>query len=233
MRQMALNALDAAVSNGVSYADVRVIETRDRYVSTKNGKPSGLTAAISFGVGIRVLADGCWGFAATDDLTPAGIGRAAALAIEIARAGTLTKKRDVVLAPEQAYQAEWVSPCKIDPFSIPPDQNLALLLEIDRELRRNPKVSLAEASMNFERRRQVFASTLGSVIDQTRLVSGAGFTALSYKDRELQKRSYPNSFGGQHQLKGYELVEELRLVENAPRIAEEAVALHSADQCPE
>jgi len=217
----------------VSYADVRVIETRDRYVSTKNGKPSGLTAAISFGVGIRVLADGCWGFAATDDLTPAGIGRAAALAIEIARAGTLTKKRDVVLAPEQAYQAEWVSPCKIDPFSIPPDQNLALLLEIDRELRRNPKVSLAEASMNFERRRQVFASTLGSVIDQTRLVSGAGFTALSYKDRELQKRSYPNSFGGQHQLKGYELVEELRLVENAPRIAEEAVALHSADQCPE
>src|SRR5262249_56629238 len=61
----------------------------------------------------------------------------------------------------------------------------------------------------------------------------AGFSALSYREAEIQKRSYPNSFGGQYQLKGYELVDELRLLENGPRIAEEAVALHSADQCPE
>jgi len=60
-----------------------------------------------------------------------------------------------------------------------------------------------------------------------------GYSALSYKDGEIQKRSYPNSFGGQHQLKGYELVEEWDLVDNAARIAEEAVALHDADQCPE
>ena len=113
------------------------------------------------------------------------------------------------------------------------DRNLAVLLAVDAELRRHPGVSLAEASMHFERRRQVFASTLGSLIDQTRCLTGAGFSALSYKDGEIQKRSYPNSFGGQYQLKGYELVDELRLLENAPRMAEEAVALHSADQCPE
>src|ERR1022692_4045187 len=87
--------------------------------------------------------------------------------------------------------------------------------------------------MSFSRVRQVFASSIGSVIDQTRCVTGAGFSALCYKDNEIQKRSYPNSFGGQHQLKGYELVEELHLLSNAPRIASEAVALHSADQCPE
>jgi TldD protein len=56
---------------------------------------------------------------------------------------------------------------------------------------------------------------------------------LAYKDGEIQKRSYPNSFGGQYQLKGYELIDEWDLVANAARIAEEAVALHSADQCPE
>src|SRR6202022_3717213 len=70
-------------------------------------------------------------------------------------------------------------------------------------------------------------------IDQTRYTTGAGFTALSYRNSEIQKRSYPNSFGGQYQLKGYELVDELRLLENAPRVADEAVALHAADQCPE
>jgi TldD protein len=185
------------------------------------------------GIGIRVLAYGCWGFAATDDLTQEGIESAAALALQIARAGTAARKQDVTLAPEQKYEATWVSPFQIDPFSIPVDRNLGVLLAVDAELRRQPGVSLAEASMHFERRRQVFASTLGSLIDQTRCLTGAGFAALSYKDGEIQRRSYPNSFGGQYQLKGYELVEELRLLENAPRVAEEAVALHSADQCPE
>ena len=233
MKQLALEALDATVRRGVSYADVRVIETRDRQVSTKNGKAGHVSSSVSMGLGIRALAYGCWGFAATDDLTKSGIEAAASLALEIARAGTFARKQDVLLAPEEKYAAEWVSPIRIDPFTIPVDRNVALLLDVDRELRRNPGVTLAEGAMSFERRRQVFASSLGSLIDQTRYLSGVGYSALAYKDGEIQRRSYPNSFGGQHQLKGYELIEEWNLVANAARVADEAVALHSADQCPE
>ena len=233
MKQLALEALDAATNPAVTYADTRVMEIRDRQVSTKNGKAGHVSSSVSMGLAIRVLAGGCWGFAATDDLTRDGIHAAAALALEIARASTLAKKHDVTLAPEEKYEAEWVSPIRIDPFTIPVDRNVALLLDIDRELRRNPGVTLAEGAMSFERRRQVFASSLGSLIDQTRYLSGVGYAALAYKDGEIQKRSYPNSFGGQHQLKGYELIDEWDLVANAARIAEEAVALHSADQCPE
>jgi TldD protein len=233
MKDIALNALDAVARRGVDYADARVLETLERDVSTKNGKVGNVSSGVSRGVGIRVLASGCWGFAATDDLTPDGIEAAAQLALDIARSGAVAKKNDVRLAPEEKYVADWVAPCAIDPFSIPVDQNLAVLLAVDTELRRDPGVTMAEASMVFHRRRQVFASTLGSLIDQTRVTSGAGFSALTYKDGEIQKRSYPNSFGGQHQMKGYELVEELHLQENAARIADEAVALHAADQCPE
>jgi TldD protein len=233
MKDLAQKALDAVARRGVTYADARALEIREREVTTKNGKAGHVSSSESMGIGIRVLAYGCWGFAATDDLTPGGIESAAALALEIARAGTTARKQEVTLAAEQKYEATWVSPFQIDPFSIPVDRNLEVLLAVDAELRRQPGVSLAEASMHFERRRQVFASTLGSLIDQTRCTAGAGFAALSYKDGEIQRRSYPNSFGGQYQLKGYELVEELRLLENAPRVAEEAVALHSADQCPE
>jgi len=233
MKEIAQNALDAAVRRGISYGDVRLIETEERLVSTKNGKIGNLSSSVSLGLGIRVLDRGSWGFAATDDLSAAGIEAAAELAVEIARASALAKKSDVALAPEPKHQAEWTSPIRIDPFSISVDQNLALLFSIDAELRKNPGVTLAEASLAFSRHRQVFASSSGSLIDQTRYTSGAGFAAHSFRDGELQKRSYPNSFGGQHQLKGYELVEELRLLENAPRIADEAVALHSADQCPE
>ena len=233
MKDLALQALDLVARRGVTYADVRVIESREREITTKNGRAGHVSSSESMGMGVRVLAHGCWGFAATDDLTREGIEAAASLAFRIALAGVVARKQGITLAPEAAHQATWVSPFRIDPFSLSIDQQLGTLLAVDAELRRQDGITLAEASMHFERERQVFASTLGSMLDQTRVTSGAGFSALSYKDGEIQRRSYPNSFGGQYQLKGYELVEELKLLEHAPRIAEEAVALHTADQCPE
>src|SRR5713101_6411927 len=233
MKQLALQALDSALRSAVSYADVRVVESRDRELATKNGKPGQVSGSESAGLGIRVLADSCWGFAATDDLSKSGVESAAALAVDIARSSGLAKKQDVALAPEEKYEVTWVAPCHIDPFSVSVEQQLSLLLAIDAELRRNPGITLAQTSMVFQRVRQVFVSSLGSVIDQTRTSSGAGFEAYSFRGDEIQKRSYPNSFGGQHQLKGYELIQELALLDHAPRVAEEAVALHSADKCPE
>ena len=233
MDEFAFRALDSVTQAGASYADVRLVETRERHVATKNGKIGNASSAGSLGLGIRVLVEGSWGFAATDELDSEGIGRAAKLAVEIARASAAARNRPIELVPEERFEVTWVSPIQIDPFTTSVEQNLDLLLAIDQELRRNPGVNLAETSLSFERRRQLFVSSIGSAIDQTRYLTGAGFSALSYKDGEIQKRSYPNSFGGQYQLKGYELVHELKLLENAPRVADEAVALHSAAQCPE
>jgi TldD protein len=94
-------------------------------------------------------------------------------------------------------------------------------------------VTVSETSMNFRRIEQFFASSIGSAIHQIKMQSGAGIAATAFAGNEIQRRSYPNSFGGQHQLAGYELVESLDLAGNALRVAVEAVALHSAVQCPE
>jgi TldD protein len=107
MKDLALRALDAVARRGVTYADVRAVDSRRRDISTKNGKTGHVSSDESRGIGIRVLAHGCWGFAATDNLTAAGIESAAALALEIARAGTLARKSEVTLAPEAKYQAVW------------------------------------------------------------------------------------------------------------------------------
>src|SRR4051794_39544770 len=203
MPDLAEKALDAATRRGVSYADVRVEHTRHRQISTRNGRPGQIASHESLGVGIRVIADGCWGFASTDDLSSRGLDHAVALAVEIARSGVLAKKSDVQLAPEDAFRAEWTSECAIDPFATAVEDNLALLMSVDAELRRTEGITLAETSLVFARSSQVFASSIGSRISQTRTTCGAGYTALAFKDGELQKRSYPNSFGGQYQLKGY------------------------------
>ena len=126
MKELALEALDSAQRPGVTYADVRIVESRDRELGTKNGKPGQVSSGESVGIGIRVLADGCWGFAATDDLTRAGIESAAALAIDIARSSALAKKHDVALAPEAKHEATWVSPCHIDPFTVSVEEQLSL-----------------------------------------------------------------------------------------------------------
>jgi TldD protein len=234
MKEFALQALDTATQRpGVTYADVRVIESKDRALTTKNGKAGTAASSEQLGLGIRVIANGCWGFAATDDLSKAGIESTVKLAVDIANAGSLARKQDVILASEEAYQVTWIAPCDIDPFAVPVEAQLAHLLDIDRELRRHKGITMAEGSMQFTRSRQIFASSIGSLIDQTRTVSGAGYTAYSFKDDEIQKRSYPTSFGGQYQQLGYEMVRDLDMLIHAPRVAEEAVALHSAEQCPE
>jgi TldD protein len=233
MKEIAKWALDIAAVRGASYADARVISQRSRALSTKNGKVGSAADNESLGMNVRVIADGAWGFAASEDLSRSGVERTAARAVEIARASARVKQRDVQLAPEKAVSAEWVTPHVVDPFSTSVEQNIDFLLKIDSEMRSVAGITLAETNMNFHREEQFFLSSEGSDIHQTKYSAGAGYTAYAFAGNEIQKRSYPNSYGGQWQNKGYELIDELQLTENARRIAEEAVALHSADQCPE
>jgi TldD protein len=232
MKALAQWALDTALAHGATYADVRVMDVRQRYLSTKNGQAAQVRESQSWGLGVRAIAGGAWGFAATDNLPRESIDQTAGQAVEIARASALAKKRDVHLAAEEKIVDRWHGPCRTDPFTVPITTCLDLLLKVDAELRKVQGVTLAEALMDFRRIEQLFLSSLGSEIYQVRIQTGAGCVATSFMGDEIQRRSYPNSFGGQYQTKGYELIEELDLVGNAARAAEEAVALHRAGQCP-
>jgi len=233
MQDWAAWALNTAKSRGATYADARVMDIRQRDISTKNGEVGNLAEVESLGIGIRVVASGAWGFASTDRLTREGIDACAAEAVAIAKASALAKRENVKLAPEQAYVDTWQNPFLKDPFRIPVERQIDLLLAADKAMRAVKGVTLAEGSMSFRKIDQLFVSSIGSVIHQVKMISGAGIVATAFAGTDIQKRSYPNSFGGQHALQGYELVESLDLVGNAPRVGEEAVALHSAAQCPE
>jgi TldD protein len=233
VKQIANWALNVAEERGATYADVRVIAQRNRALTTKNGKIGSASDAECVGVNVRVIADGAWGFAASAELGRGAVQKTAAEAVAIARASARVKRADVHLALERAAVAEWSTPYEIDPFSVSVEQNIDLLLKIDADLRAVSGITLAEANLNFNREEQWFLSSEGADIHQTKLSTGAGYAAYAFAGNEIQKRSYPNSFGGQWQNKGYELINELKLLENARRIAEEAVALHKADQCPE
>lgn len=233
MKQIATWALETAEQRGATYCDVRILDDRHRALMTKNGTVAHASDSESLGIGIRVIAEGAWGFSSTDDLRRESVEQAAAEAVAIARASARVKEQPLRLAPEKPAVADWATPYRIDPFTTSLEQNLDLLMRVDQTLRNVQGITLAQTNLQFRRYEQWFYSSEGAAIHQTRVVTGAGFEVYSFAGTEIQKRSYPNSFGGQYQNKGYELIEELDLEGNARRVAEECVALHKADQCPQ
>lgn len=232
MKEHIAAALDAATLAGATYADARVVETRHERLSVRTGHVEGIESGESLGIGIRTIADGAWGFAATSDLTPGGIVNTARQAVALARAAATTASTPVSLSPVGCFTDTWTGPCSIDPFAVSLDDKLALLLLTDDVLRVEEKVRVTSASMGFIAVRKVFGSTEGSLIEQSYVESQAGIAAFAIGDGEMLPRSYPNNLGGQAVQGGWEAILALDLPGNAPRVAEQAAALLTAAPCP-
>jgi TldD protein len=224
--------LSLTEDKGASYADIRIEEIGEENITVGNGTVELLERSTDFGFGIRVIVNGAWGFAASADVDEESVRKVSEQAVEVARASSRVKGKDVVLSPVQKVTDTYHTPMVTDPFSIPLKEKLDYLLHIDGLIRGVSGVNQSEAYMSFIRRSKFFASSEGSVIQQTLTQSGGGISAAAMKShREMGKRSYPNS-SGQHQTKGYEMIRELEFEKNAQRIAQEAVALLSAKECP-
>jgi TldD protein len=225
-------AIEAARRAGADYADARAGVDETESITVRNQEMAGIERTTSTGIGIRVLVGGRWGFASTSRLDPSEIERTAALAVEIAKAAHRLPSAPVALADVEPVVASWRGPMKEDPFTIPLEEKVALLMEASRLIQGVPGVSFAEAGMDFSRRSTWFASSDGARIDQVVLHSGGGTEATAVAGGDMQRRSYPNSFRGHVKAAGYEHIRTLGLIEEAERIGAEAVELLSAPECP-
>jgi TldD protein len=226
-------ALGAAVAAGAGYADARWVREETEGLTVTDDRVDDLEAEDSSGLGIRVLVDGRWGFAASAVLDPARVRELAGRAVEVARASAATAGEPVRLAPAEPAVATWSTPVARDPFAVPLADRVALLLAACDAQRSVPGLAHARATLDLWRRRTVLWSTEGARIDQLVTQTGAGIESVAVGDGDLQQRSWPNSFRGQYQAGGWEVVEAAELVANAPRVAAEAVQLLAAPELPE
>jgi TldD protein len=225
-------ALTAARDKGATYADIRIEEISEENLSVGNGVPELIEKSTDFGFGVRVIVDGAWGFAASADLNPQTVQKVSQQAAQIAKASSRVKEKNIALAPAEKVIAIYQTPVITDPFSVPLKEKLDYLISLNGLMSKVSGINQTESYMNFVRREKFFASSEGSIIQQTLIQSGGGISAAAMKShREMGSRSYPNS-SGQHQSKGYEIIGELNFEGNAQRIAQEAVALLSAKECP-
>jgi TldD protein len=219
-------------SKHVDYADIRYVFRTNQSLTAKDQQIESITLADDIGIGIRVIVDGCWGFASTSDLSDEELEKTANRAIKIAKASALTKRGEVTLGKVSPGVDKYHTRVKEDPFAVSLDDKIGLLLEITKILRKHKSVKIAEANMDFFRTRKVFCSTEGAFLEQEIIESGGGYTATAVSGSDVQRRSYPNSHGGDYACGGYEFIRGLNLAENAERVAEEAAALLKAPDCP-
>jgi TldD protein len=235
MRELCSEAVGDALAGGASYADARAHARRFQTVQTKGREVDSVADSETEGIGVRVLVDGAWGFASSPDLSRAGAREAAGRAVEFARASASrarARARRTELAPTPAARGEYRTPAERDPVDVPLEEKIELCLRAEEALAR-PGLALTSVFVRAQRERRAFASSEGADVLQELTECGGGLEALALgDDGGVQTRSYPSAHGGSSGQAGWEYVEALGLEREAPRVAEEALALLRADPCP-
>lgn len=212
---------------------MRKVSRRTQGILVRNGALEKISEGTDEGFGIRVLADGAWGFAASNILTEEEAVKTAELAVGYAKAAARALKSPAKLEPKAGDAASWKAPVEEDPFEVPITEKVELLVKACEAARAvSESVRMVQANMNFLNERKLFMSTEGASIEQEFTESGASVTCTAVGNGDVQVRSYPGAFGGNFRQAGYEFVRAQNLVEGAGKAAEEAVALLSAEQCP-
>jgi TldD protein len=228
-------ALATAKKLGASYADIRINRYRSQVVSLRtalnvatrevNSVP-GISEGGTFGFGVRVIANGTWGFAASPLVTEDEIARVTSAAVAVAKANSALQKRPVQLAPTKTHVDKWTTPFTKDPFAVAIGDKLALLEKANTEARATRGVFSANSSMVARSEDKFFASSEGSRIQQYILHS---YAQVSAQARDLQTRiSRTRNYSPSPYSGGYEVIEEADLPTNARRIGEEVIEHLSA-----
>jgi len=232
MKDYTNRALNLAQLKGATYADIRIVRRENESITVKNGQVEGLSIGQSQGFGVRVVVDGAWGFASSSRLNNDEIDRVVGLAVQVAKASALVRREPVRLDPPRAIVATYKTPVKIDPFTIPIERKVEMLMAADANMRKVKGVRVAESGTEALRELKTFASTEGSYIEQEIIETGGGLECTAVAEGDVQKRSYPNSFGRDQVTKGWEHIESLDFPGHAEEIATQAVQLLTAKPCP-
>lgn len=213
-------AMNAANRLGADYADIRIQKTRREIIYLRNLSLKNTSNSMNHGYGIRVFKNGAWGFAHCNIFTADAVTATVQKAYEIAQQSIRVPYGDgLKLATERAYIDTYRTPVTIDPFSVDLNDKIDLMLEVNKTLLNFARIKLATFMFEAQKDDKLFASTLGTNLDISTTYVYPTFTANAVENHDSQSRSF--NLGGH--AAGWEYVLGLNLLNEAPRVAEEAI----------
>jgi TldD protein len=214
-------ALARAAALGASYADIRVNRYRRESIATRERQVQNVSRSTSYGLGLRVLVDGTWGFASTNLVEPAAARAAAEQAVAVARANARLTTRKVELAAVDKVVTTWANPIGRDPFEVPLETKIAFLMSLNEAALAVQGVSFVSSQILFVDEQKYFASSEGSRITQRLVRTYPQFTTTA-ADRaagDFQTRAVVD----RARLMGYEYVEDYPWLKDAEQAGHEVV----------
>jgi TldD protein len=213
--ELANEALNAARSAGASYADVRIGRYRRQEISTRERQVDSVSDNESYGLGIRTLVNGCWGFAATSAMTRTGAQNGARDAVALSRAARSVQRHVVELAPVAPVTGVWMTPVRRDPFDVSLEEKVTLLLSANEAALRNKNVRFVRSGLAMLREVKTLVTSEGTNVTQTFIRVGPEFAATAVATGDFQTFEQELAPRGQ----GWEYVESLDMPGNAERWA--------------
>lgn len=229
--ELARLAVEAATKAGASYADARLVLWQRENIGVRDDHIRNVSRSNEYGIGIRVIADGAWGFAATPDVTKRAVVKAAKRAVSAAKASAPALLQPVELVSTPRVVGAWVSPHDVDPFSVSVDDKAAVLIGAAKQALKVPGVAYASASVTIQREEKLLVTSEGSEVHQVlfRIFPSMSATAVDRKRGRFASRNSEVP----PMLAGWEHVREADLIGQAPQIAEEALQkLHARSVTP-
>ncbi len=225
-------AVEGALAAGATYADARVVIATQESIDVLNQAVESVDRTESAGVGVRALIGSSWGFYGTSELSDAAARTAGATATEIARASAMVPGPPMELADVPVVKDSYTTPHEENPLEVSLAEKVELLVETTKIMQGVAGVALARGSITSWVTDKWFVSSQGHEIHQRLVETGGGYDASAIGETEIQRRSYPQSFG-QFETGGFETVRRWDYTGNAQRIAEEAVQLLGAAEMEE
>ena len=227
--ELAETGLKIASKLGASYADVRFVDGQDRRVSILNGKPNNISFSQDSGFGVRVIVDNGWGFAGSSTVSEEEMKLTVERAIRLGKASSTLAKGPVELVPIKTVEDEFTSDYKINPFDVPLEELLELLLDADKAFReKSPHARTTSGSFQAKMEDKYLATSEGSRIKQRIVASSADGQGYVMEAGLVQRRGYeivPLT-------RGYEYIKEHDFVAMAAEAGVEAEQLLQAKPCP-
>jgi TldD protein len=211
-------ALQRIKASGAEYGDIRIQHSTTESILGEDRRIASIRNIEDSGFGVRVLYHGAWGFAASSILSLEEVPRIADLAVDIARGSASIAVEKVRLAEEPVHRDRIVTPYRLDPAAVPLEGKTGLLLNAMEALHGRTGIVRSTAEVWWRRDRKRFESTEGSVLDFDLLAANGAISATALHEGRFATRSLNTP----HLRKGYELIEEAGLLQEAPRVADQA-----------
>lgn len=230
LEKLAEAALGEARKQGATYCDIRIARYRQQFSgyrlspqrgSNKTDEVPFVTDRQNFGFGVRVIANGQWGFAASPTVTADEIARITREAVVVAKANSALQASPVQLAPTKAYVDRWTSSFQTDPFAVKMDEKLDLMHNATSIIKKDPKIFAALGFLAMRAEDKYYASSEGSSIQQyvVQVWPALQATAVDIQKNISRTRSYQTP----PVTAGWEAVAKANVGENAPRIRDEVL----------